>query len=92
MPFVPLPPTLLSPLFRSSPFSCLELVADTDCRAFGSRVLEQAGQLQPCSVKAGDRVLLPGWGGNSIKVGEEVRSPFPLFLFSGGYRGLSREE
>lgn len=27
----------------------------------------------PTSVKAGDRVLLPGWGGNQIKVGEEVR-------------------
>jgi len=27
----------------------------------------------PTAVKAGDRVLLPGWGGNSIKVGEEVR-------------------
>lgn len=26
----------------------------------------------PTSVKAGDRVLLPGWGGSSIKVGEEV--------------------
>lgn len=25
------------------------------------------------SVKAGDRVLLPGWGGNAIKVGEDVR-------------------
>jgi chaperonin GroES len=30
----------------------------------------------PTSVRAGDRVLLPGWGGNSIKVGEEVRSAF----------------
>jgi chaperonin GroES len=27
-------------------------------------------------VQSGDRVLLPGWGGNPIKVGEEVR----LFL------------
>lgn len=27
----------------------------------------------PVSVKRGDRVLLPGWGGNAIKVGEEVR-------------------
>ena len=24
------------------------------------------------SVKAGDRVLLPGWGGSPIKVGDEV--------------------
>lgn len=26
------------------------------------------------NVQPGDRVLLPGWGGNSIKVGEEVRT------------------
>ena len=25
-------------------------------------------------MKAGDRVLLPGWGGSPIKVGEEVRA------------------
>ena len=24
-------------------------------------------------MQAGDRVLVPGWGGSSIKVGEEVR-------------------
>ena len=35
----------------------------------------------PMSVKPGDRVLLPGWGGNSIKVGDEV-----CFLTS--YRGF----
>ncbi|KAI0280706.1 hypothetical protein BGY98DRAFT_962663, partial [Russula aff. rugulosa BPL654] len=28
------------------------------------------GRVVPTSVKAGDRVLLPGWGGNAIKVGE----------------------
>ena len=37
------------------------------------------------SVKAGDRVLLPGWGGNSIKVGEDVRCagtsyPLPVLI------------
>lgn len=32
----------------------------------------KTGEVIPVSVKAGDRVLLPGWGGNSIKVGEEV--------------------
>jgi chaperonin GroES len=31
------------------------------------------GTIVPTTVKAGDRVLLPGWGGNSIKVGEEAR-------------------
>lgn len=30
------------------------------------------GAVVPCSVKAGDRVLLPGWGGSPITVGEEV--------------------
>ena len=35
----------------------------------------------PMSVKAGDRVLLPGWGGNAIKVGEEVRWVFSLSYF-----------
>ncbi|KAG2087642.1 chaperonin 10-like protein [Suillus cothurnatus] len=29
------------------------------------------GNVVPTQVKAGDRVLLPGWGGNSIKVGDE---------------------
>ena len=28
--------------------------------------------MQAVSVKVGDRVLLPGWGGSPIKVGEEV--------------------
>lgn len=27
--------------------------------------------MSPVSVQAGDRVLLPGWGGSAIKVGEE---------------------
>lgn len=33
---------------------------------------DKDGKVVPTSVKAGDKVLLPGWGGNSIKVGEEV--------------------
>ena len=42
------------------------------------------GKVVPTSVQAGDRVLLPGWGGSSIKVGEEVSylSCFPRFLLS----------
>lgn len=40
--------------------------------AVGPGALTQEGKTQPMSVKAGDRVLLPGWGGSPIKVGEEV--------------------
>lgn len=35
-------------------------------------ITDQDGQLTPVSVKPGDRVLLPGWGGSPIKVGDEV--------------------
>ncbi|EOQ99371.1 hypothetical protein E3P92_02435 [Wallemia ichthyophaga] len=31
----------------------------------------KTGDNVPNSVKSGDKVLLPGWGGSSIKVGEE---------------------
>ena len=34
--------------------------------------LHKGGKVVPTSVKAGDRVLLPGWGGSPIKLGEEV--------------------
>ncbi|KAG5653782.1 hypothetical protein H0H81_010623 [Sphagnurus paluster] len=39
--------------------------------AVGPGAPNKDGQVVPTQVKAGDRVLLPGWGGNSIKVGEE---------------------
>ncbi|KAI0926307.1 hypothetical protein AcW1_008514 [Taiwanofungus camphoratus] len=39
--------------------------------ATGPGAPNKDGQVVPTIVKAGDRVLLPGWGGNSIKVGEE---------------------
>jgi len=39
--------------------------------AVGPGALNKDGNVVPTEVKAGDRVLLPGWGGNSIKVGEE---------------------
>jgi len=32
---------------------------------------DKDGKIVPTTVKAGDKVLLPGWGGNSIKLGEE---------------------
>ena len=41
--------------------------------AVGPGAPNKDGKVIPTTVKAGDRVLLPGWGGNSIKVGEEVR-------------------
>ena len=42
--------------------------------AVGPGATKEDGKLIPPSVQPGDRVLLPSWGGNSIKVGEEVRS------------------
>ncbi|TFK24821.1 hsp10-like protein [Coprinopsis marcescibilis] len=39
--------------------------------AVGPGAPNKDGAVVPTSVKAGDRVLLPGWGGSSIKVGEE---------------------
>lgn len=41
--------------------------------AVGPGATDKDGKLVTPSVKAGDRVLLPGWGGNAIKVGEDVR-------------------
>lgn len=41
--------------------------------AVGPGATNKDGKLIPPSVHPGDRVLLPNWGGNSIKVGEEVR-------------------
>ncbi|KAG8903213.1 10 kDa heat shock protein [Tulasnella sp. 403] len=39
--------------------------------AVGPGARDKAGNIIPVSVSPGDRVLLPGWGGNTIKVGEE---------------------
>ena len=41
--------------------------------AVGPGAPDKEGRVVPTAVKAGDRVLLPGWGGNAIKVGEDVR-------------------
>ena len=49
--------------------------------AVGPGVPNKDGTMIPTQVKAGDRVLLPGWGGSSIKVGEEVRFFF-CFVFA----------
>ncbi|EAU84974.1 hsp10-like protein [Coprinopsis cinerea okayama7 len=39
--------------------------------AVGPGAPNKDGVIVPTTVKAGDRVLLPGWGGNAIKVGDE---------------------
>ncbi|KIY43346.1 hsp10-like protein [Fistulina hepatica ATCC 64428] len=39
--------------------------------ATGPGALNKDGVVIPTQVRAGDRVLLPGWGGNTIKVGDE---------------------
>ncbi|KAI0346206.1 hsp10-like protein [Trametopsis cervina] len=39
--------------------------------ATGPGAPNKEGKVIPTTVKAGDRVLLPGWGGSSIKVGDE---------------------
>jgi len=44
--------------------------------AVGPGAPNKDGKIIPTQVQAGDRVLLPGWGGNSIKVGEDE-----FFLF-----------
>lgn len=40
--------------------------------AVGPGAPNKDGVVQPLSVRAGDKVLLPSWGGQQIKVGEEV--------------------
>ncbi|EIN03498.1 hsp10-like protein [Punctularia strigosozonata HHB-11173 SS5] len=39
--------------------------------AVGPGATDKDGKVIPMATKPGDRVLLPGWGGSSIKVGEE---------------------
>ncbi|TFK79633.1 hsp10-like protein [Polyporus arcularius HHB13444] len=39
--------------------------------AVGPGAPDKDGKVVPPSVKAGDRVLLPGWGGSPIKLGDE---------------------
>lgn len=40
--------------------------------AVGPGAPDKDGKVVPTNVKPGDRILLPGWGGNSIKVGDEA--------------------
>ncbi|KAI8810622.1 chaperonin 10-like protein [Cladochytrium replicatum] len=39
--------------------------------AVGPGTPEKDGKFRACSVKAGERVLLPPYGGNTVKVGQE---------------------
>ena len=55
------------------PASSVEKLNEAKVIAVGPGAPNKDGKVIPTTVKAGDRVLLPGWGGNSIKVGEEVR-------------------
>lgn len=48
---------------------------------------DKEGKIVPTTVKAGDRVLLPGWGGNSIKVGEDVSIFIPVFVVETRFLG-----
>ncbi len=42
------------------------------CTLVGSLTsIVQDGKVQPCAVKTGDRILLPPFGGNNIKLGNE---------------------
>jgi len=50
--------------------------------AVGPGAPNKEGRITPTSVRAGDRVLLPGWGGNAIKLGEEVRARAAFLFFT----------
>jgi chaperonin GroES len=55
--------------------------------AVGPGAPNKEGHVVPTAVKSGDRVLLPGWGGNAIKLGEEVRVFFSLSVRLVGLEG-----
>ncbi|KAF8623815.1 hypothetical protein AX15_006181 [Amanita polypyramis BW_CC] len=44
--------------------------------AVGPGAQGKDGKVVPVQVKAGDRVLLPSWGGNSIKLGDDEYAIF----------------
>lgn len=54
--------------------------------AVGPGAPDKEGKVVPTAVKPGDRVLLPGWGGNPIKVGEDVSVFFCFGLICVGSR------
>lgn len=56
--------------------------------ATGPGAPDKEGKVVPTSVKAGDRVLLPGWGGNTIKVNEDVSLILELRSCADFYLGV----
>jgi chaperonin GroES len=49
----------------------VEKLNEADVLSVGPGILDKEGNRVPTSVQAGDRVLIPPYGGSSIKVGEE---------------------
>ena len=62
-----------SGIFLPSSTTANATIPEATVIAVGPGAPGKDGKIQPPSVQAGDRVLVPGWGGSSIKVGEEVR-------------------
>ncbi|KAK7202530.1 chaperonin 10-like protein [Myxozyma melibiosi] len=49
----------------------VEKLNEAKVLATGPGAFDQNGKLMPVSVKAGDRVLIPPFGGSTVKVGDE---------------------
>jgi chaperonin GroES len=49
----------------------VEKLNEADVLAVGPGVVDKSGNKIPVSVQSGDRVLIPPYGGSSIKIGEE---------------------
>ncbi|KAI0706617.1 chaperonin Cpn10 [Earliella scabrosa] len=60
-----------SGIFLPSSTTANATIPEATVIAVGPGAPGKDGKIQPPSVQAGDRVLVPGWGGSSIKVGEE---------------------
>ena len=54
----------------------LNLLPEATVIAVDPGTPDKEGRVVLTAVKVGDRVLLPGWGGNAINIGEEVRAYF----------------
>ncbi|CAG8473393.1 12063_t:CDS:2 [Funneliformis caledonium] len=58
------------------PEKSLESLNEGEVISVGKGALDKHGKHIPNQVKPGDRVLLPSYGGNAIKVGDEEYSLF----------------